>query len=134
MILTWAQVLQVGEVAAVMVGLNHGLGKTEDLLRQNELQEAGRVRNTDLPRDLQLTQLIGNICWTNSLRPVIDLCQSVDFVSHDEAIQPEWAQSEQSNPLENILLGWHRSPCWNGNLGTVVGDSAFGRLQYTTFH
>ncbi|KIV81888.1 hypothetical protein PV11_04038 [Exophiala sideris] len=38
-----ATVMQVGEVAAIMVGLNHGLGKTEDLLRHGELQEASRA-------------------------------------------------------------------------------------------
>ncbi|KAI1612445.1 hypothetical protein EDD37DRAFT_647988 [Exophiala viscosa] len=38
-----ATVMQVGEVAAVMVGLNHGLGKTVNLLRQSELQKASRA-------------------------------------------------------------------------------------------
>ncbi|KAK4946516.1 hypothetical protein LTR10_014368 [Elasticomyces elasticus] len=38
-----ATVMQVGEVAAIMVGLNHGLGKTEHLLRHGELQEASRA-------------------------------------------------------------------------------------------
>ncbi|KIW61144.1 hypothetical protein PV05_01302 [Exophiala xenobiotica] len=38
-----ATVIQVGEVAAIMVGLNHGLGKTQDLLRQSELEKASRA-------------------------------------------------------------------------------------------
>ncbi|KIW14959.1 hypothetical protein PV08_07746 [Exophiala spinifera] len=38
-----ATVLQLGEVAAVMVGLHHGLGKTQELLRQSELTQASRA-------------------------------------------------------------------------------------------
>ncbi|KAK5454240.1 hypothetical protein LTS15_006240 [Exophiala xenobiotica] len=38
-----ATVIQVGQVAAIMVGLNHGLGKTQDLLRQSELEKASRA-------------------------------------------------------------------------------------------
>ncbi|KAK5195315.1 hypothetical protein LTR72_007381 [Exophiala xenobiotica] len=38
-----ATVIQIGQVAAIMVGLNHGLGKTQDLLRQSELEKASRA-------------------------------------------------------------------------------------------
>ena len=118
--------MQVGEVAAVMVALNHGLGRTENLLRQSELQEASRVSKIYLLRNLQLILLIGNICWTNTICPVNGVRQSFDLVSHDEAIQLDWSESEQSNPLEDILLGRHRSPGWYGDLGTLVSGSAFG--------
>lgn len=43
-----ATVFQLGEVAAVLVGLEHGLGQTEDLLRQGELARASRVRTMTL--------------------------------------------------------------------------------------
>lgn len=41
--LTPLQVLQVGEVVAVIVGLNHGLGRTQELLRASELKAASQV-------------------------------------------------------------------------------------------
>lgn len=40
------QVIQLGEVTAIMVGLHHGLGQTQDLLRQSEVEQASRVRAT----------------------------------------------------------------------------------------
>ncbi|KIW87391.1 uncharacterized protein Z519_12027 [Cladophialophora bantiana CBS 173.52] len=38
-----ATATQVGEVVAVIIGLDHGLGKTQDLLRQSELSKASRA-------------------------------------------------------------------------------------------
>ncbi|EXJ73242.1 uncharacterized protein A1O5_03002 [Cladophialophora psammophila CBS 110553] len=38
-----ATAAQVGEVVAVIIGLDHGLGKTQDLLRQSELSKASRA-------------------------------------------------------------------------------------------
>ena len=37
------QLIQVGEVIAVMFGLHHGLGKTQDLFRSSEVTKASRV-------------------------------------------------------------------------------------------
>ncbi|KAH0845449.1 hypothetical protein AYO21_06154 [Fonsecaea monophora] len=41
-----ATVIQVGEVAAVIVGLDNGLGKTQELLDQDELSDASRATFT----------------------------------------------------------------------------------------
>ncbi|KAL2410375.1 hypothetical protein ABEF95_000490 [Exophiala dermatitidis] len=41
-----ATLLQVGEVAAVIVGLQHGLGKTQDLILASELKQASRAAFT----------------------------------------------------------------------------------------
>ncbi|KAJ9644849.1 hypothetical protein H2204_001311 [Knufia peltigerae] len=38
-----ATVIQLGEVTAIMVGLHHGLGQTQDLLRQSEVEQASRA-------------------------------------------------------------------------------------------
>ncbi|EXJ89772.1 hypothetical protein A1O3_02839 [Capronia epimyces CBS 606.96] len=38
-----ATVLQVGEVVAVIVGLDHGLGRTQDLIRVSDLEESSRA-------------------------------------------------------------------------------------------
>ncbi|KIY02762.1 uncharacterized protein Z520_01227 [Fonsecaea multimorphosa CBS 102226] len=38
-----ATAIQVGQVVAVIVGLHHGLGKTQELLRQDELAKASRA-------------------------------------------------------------------------------------------
>jgi hypothetical protein len=40
-----SQIIQVGEVVAVLVGLNHGLGKTEDLLLRSQVDKASRVNS-----------------------------------------------------------------------------------------
>lgn len=125
--------MQVGEVAAVLVGLHHGLGKTEDLLRPSELEKASRVSENDRQQGSKLTQVLGNIRRSDPLHPVTGRCQSFDLVSHDEVIQLEWPESEQSNSLENILLARHHHPCRHGPLGCLVGGSAVGRLQSTTF-
>ncbi|KIX01115.1 uncharacterized protein Z518_10181 [Rhinocladiella mackenziei CBS 650.93] len=38
-----ATTIQVGEVVAVIIGLDHGLGKTQDLLRESELEMASKA-------------------------------------------------------------------------------------------
>lgn len=48
-ILTCFQALHIGEVVAIIIGLHHGIGRTQSLLRQSDVAEASKV-STSIPR------------------------------------------------------------------------------------
>lgn len=79
----------MGEVAAVIVGLDHGLGKTESLLRQGDLQEASRVGIMFSCLGYPLMCYTGVVYWPSTLCPLGRFCKSIHIVPDDEAFQPD---------------------------------------------
>lgn len=73
-------------MAAVLVGLDHGLGKTQDLLRQSELTKASRVSDESKNPWLLLLNRTGHVCRTNTIHSFCRRSQSLDHLLDDETV------------------------------------------------
>lgn len=84
------KVIQVGEVIAILLGLTHGLGQTQDLLRNSEVAKSSQVRQFYLLIIKScLIPYLGCFRRLDTVPFVILLGQMLDLDTYDETLQSQ---------------------------------------------
>lgn len=115
---------------AIIVGLDHGLGQSEELLRNGDLAEASRVR-------LFLSQFLDHytddvfkvcLCFPDSVPPSRSISEGLDVISNDETLQPERPQVSKSNEVKIVIHRGRGNSCYRRTLGSPVNCGGLSQL------
>lgn len=121
---------------AIIVGLDHGLGQSEELLRNGDLAEASRVQSF-------LSRFLGSytddffkvcLCLPDFVPSGRSISEGLDVISDDETLQPERPQISKSNEVKIAIHCGRGNSCHRGALGSPVNRGRIRQLLVLRLH